>query len=123
MRMRQEDGNTTIEHLKDVVREFVRDREWEKYHTPRNLAESISIESSELLELFQWSLSVEESSLDSMRLSQLEDELADILVYCIGLANVTKIDVTTAILNKMKKNEQKYPAEKYKRTYSKPRKE
>jgi NTP pyrophosphatase (non-canonical NTP hydrolase) len=121
--VKSKDNNTTFEDLKEAVRKFVRDREWEKYHTPRNLAESISIESCELLELFQWSLSEDESSVDSMRLSQLEDELADILVYCISLANVTKIDVTTAILNKMKKNEQRYPAQKYKGTYSKPEKE
>jgi len=114
------DNSTTLQTLKSAVRTFVKDREWEKYHTPRNLAESISIEASELLELFQWSLEEETSSLDSAKLSQLEDELADILVYCISLANVTNIDISTVVLNKMKRNEEKYPAERYRGTYSKP---
>jgi NTP pyrophosphatase (non-canonical NTP hydrolase) len=121
--MERNDNNTTLQNLKKTVENFVKDRDWEKYHTARNLAESISIEASELLELFQWSLSEEELSPGSMKLSRLEEELADVLVYCLSLANSAKIDVTIAILSKMKKNEQKYPAEKYKGTYSKPGKD
>jgi NTP pyrophosphatase (non-canonical NTP hydrolase) len=55
-------------------------------------------------------------------LKKLEEELADVLIYCIAIANATGIDVTTAILNKMKRNEEKYPTERYKGTYSKPEK-
>ena len=119
--MEDNDNNTTLQGLKSAVQTFVKDREWEKYHTPRNLAESISIEASELLELFQWSLSEEKSPvMEPEKLRRLKDELADVLVYCISLANATGIDITTVILSKMKKDEEKYPTEKYRGTYSRP---
>jgi len=121
--MEQTDGNTTIQDLKTSVHDFVKNRDWEKYHTARNLAESISIEASELLELFQWSLDEEDKSKvtqDPAELGRVADELADVLIYCLGLANVTGIDIAQAILHKLKKNEEKYPIGKYKGTYSKP---
>jgi len=119
--MEDNDNNTTLQGLKSAVQTFVKDREWEKYHTPRNLAESISIEASELLELFQWSLSEEKSPvMEPEKLRRLKDELADVLVYCISLANATGIDITTVVLSKMKKDEEKYPTEKYRGTYSRP---
>ena len=119
--MEPNDVNTTLQSLKIAVHNFVKDREWEKYHTPRNLAESISIEASELLELFQWSLNEEKSSvMDPEKLRRLEDELADVFVYCISLTNATGIDITKCIMSKMKRNEEKYPTEKYRGTYSKP---
>jgi len=122
--MGRNDNNTTIEILKTAVQNFVKDRDWQKYHTARNLAESISIEASELLELFQWSLNDEKSlGMEREKLRRLEDELADVLVYCLSLANATGIDITTVVLGKMKKNEEKYPTEKHRGTYSRPPKE
>jgi NTP pyrophosphatase (non-canonical NTP hydrolase) len=112
------DNNTTIQTLKIAVRKFVEDREWTKYHTPRNLAESIAIEASELLELYQWGLNG--TTEDSARAGKVEEELADVVIYCIGLANVMGIDLVNAILDKMRKNEEKYPIDKYKGSYSKP---
>ena len=121
--MESGDGHTTVTDLKATVARFVKDREWERFHTPRNLAESICIESAELLELFQWSDQDEAPTANSPpMLKKLEEELADVLIYCIAIANATGIDVTTAILNKMKRNEEKYPTERYKGTYSKPEK-
>jgi len=120
-RMTRNDNDTTVVDLKNSVSKFVKDREWGRFHTPRNLAESICIESAELLEIFQWS--TEEDSLstsDQSTVRKVEDELADVLIYCVGLANVVGIDITTAILNKMERNEEKYPADRYKGTYSKP---
>jgi NTP pyrophosphatase (non-canonical NTP hydrolase) len=79
--------NTTLQNLKTSVRDFVKDRDWEKYHTARNLAESISIEAAELLELFQWSLNEEDESGvtgDPVKLRKVEEELADVLIYCVG---------------------------------------
>lgn len=120
--MESNDNNTTFQTLKVAVDKFVKDRDWIKYHTARNLAESISIEASELLELFQWSLNEDEASLaaEPSKLGRVEEELADVLIYCVGLANVTGIDVAKAIFSKLAKNEKKYPVQRYKGTYSKP---
>jgi len=121
LEMEYSDSNMTLRALKTAVQTFVKDRDWEKYHTPRNLAESIIVEASELLELFQWSLNEEKLSvMESEKLRRLEDELADVFVYCISLANVTGIDIANCIMSKMKRNEEKYPTERYRGTYSKP---
>ena len=116
------DRETTILQLRARVQKFVDDRDWQKYHKPKNLAMSIAIEASELMELFQW---VEETETDAItgnreKLSHLEEELADIMVYCLSLANVVNIDISRAIMNKIDKNERKYPPEQFKGTYEKP---
>lgn len=116
------DRETTILQLRARVQKFVDDRDWQKYHKPKNLAMSIAIEASELMELFQW---VEETETDTItknreKLSHLEEELADIMVYCLSLANVVNIDISRAIMNKIDKNERKYPPEQFKGTYEKP---
>jgi len=108
LEMGYNDSNMTLQGLKAAVQNFVKDREWQKYHTPRNLAESISIEASELLELFQWSIKEEESSVDA---AKLEDELADVMIYCLSLSNAAGIDITRAVLRKLGKNEERYPKE------------
>jgi len=116
------DRETTILQLRARVQKFVDDRDWQKYHEPKNLAMSIAIEASELMELFQW---VEETETDTItgkreKLSRMEEELADIMVYCLSLANVVNIDISRAIMNKIDKNERKYPPEQFKGTYEKP---
>jgi NTP pyrophosphatase (non-canonical NTP hydrolase) len=80
---------------------FRDDRAWEKYHTPANLAKSISIEASELLELFQWS--------DNADLERIKEELADVLIYSITLAEKLELNIKTIILEKIEKNRIKYP--------------
>ena len=123
--MKHSDSDTTIEALKAVAHDFVKDRKWEKYHTARNLAESISIEASELLELFQWTLGGDEAPIgaEAAKLARMKEELGDVLIYCLCLANVAGIDVSRAVLDKVRKNEEKYPIERYKGSYSKPVKE
>jgi len=116
------DKETSIWQLKARVQKFVDDRDWQKYHKPKNLAMSIAIEASELMELFQW---VDENEIDAItknhvKLISLEEELADIMVYCLSLANVINIDVSRAIIKKIDKNERKYPVEKFKGIYEKP---
>ena len=109
------DSSTTVQKLKRLVREFVRDREWEKFHNPKDLAEAICVEAAELLELFQW-VPTDESSRqvsDRATLERVEEELADILIYCLSLANVTGIDVASAVADKVRKNSAKYPPDKY----------
>ena len=92
------------EELRAALRQFVAERNWQQFHTPENLAKSISIESSELLELFQWS---EPSSIE-----EVKDELADVLTYCILLADKYDLDIEKIVLEKLEKTKAKYPVEK-----------
>lgn len=89
------------------IRQFVSDRDWGKYHTPANLAKSISIEANELLECFQWSD-------DGYSLDAVKDELADVLIYCIDMLDALGLDADEIINAKMAKNAAKYPVEKSK---------
>ncbi len=91
----------------DRIRKFSSDREWEKFHSPANLAKSISIEANELLECFQW----DEERFD---ISDVKDELADVLIYCQNMLDKLGLDEEEIVNNKMKKNEIKYPVEKAK---------
>ena len=97
------------------IRQFVEDRDWSMFHRPTALAISTAIETGELLELFQWRSDAEvETSLQSEKyLQALSDEIADVLIYILRLADVTGINPTEAILNKMKKNRAKYPAKEW----------
>ncbi len=117
------DDEITISHLKKIVDKFVSERDWEKYHTPKNLAESISIEAAELLELFQWrnDREIEMFLEDPKFVSEIEEELADILIYCISFANRLNIDISRAISSKMEKNKRKYPIDLYKGKLGKPK--
>ena len=116
------DKETSIWQLKARVQKFVDDRDWQKYHKPKNLAMSIAIESSELMELFQWADETESDAItkNQEKLTALKDELADIMTYCLSLANVLNIDISQAIMGKIDKNERKYPVEEFKGFYEKP---
>jgi len=94
------------EEVIQALRKFVDDRDWQQFHSPENLAKSISIESAELLELYQWG---EEPDIERIR-----EELADVLAYCFHLADNLGIDVYEAVLSKIVKNEEKYPIDKSK---------
>ena len=91
----------------DRIRRFTEDRDWNQFHTPANLAKSISIEANELLECFQWS----DSDYD---LEHLKEELADVIVYCQDMLDKLGLDVDEIVMSKMAKNEAKYPIEKAK---------
>lgn len=93
------------------IRQFTIDRNWDQFHTPSNLAKSISIEAGELLECFQWD--------DNYDLDKVKDELADVLVYCVDLALKLDLDLDTIIHEKMIKNAEKYPVEKSKNSSKK----
>ena len=110
------DANTNISYLSSQVREFLEERDWGKYHNPKDVAESISIEAGELLQLFQW-VKPEDSlqfKSDSSKVQRIREELADVVLYCLSLASTLGIDLTTAILDKIKQNKVKYPASLYK---------
>jgi len=85
---------------------FTNDRDWDQFHSPENLAKSISIEAAELLECFQWN--------NEYKIEEVIDELADIVNYCILMADKLGVDLEEIVLNKMKKNEEKYPIDKSK---------
>ena len=87
------------------ITRFTEDRDWEQFHTPANLAKSISIEANELLECFQWSD-------DNYDLEAVKDELADVIVYCVDMLDRLHLDVDEIVNAKMAKNEAKYPVEK-----------
>ena len=96
-----------FEQVKQRIDKFVTDRDWRQFHTPSNLAKSISIEASELLECFQWS----DTDYD---LEHVKEELADVLNYCIQMSQVLNLDIVDILNAKMDKTEKKYPIEKAK---------
>ena len=89
------------------IKKFRDDREWKQFHTPSNLAKAISIESGELLEEFLWDN-------DNFNLKNVKEELADVMIYCIHMANALDVNIEDIINMKMDKNELKYPVEKAK---------
>jgi NTP pyrophosphatase (non-canonical NTP hydrolase) len=101
----------TFEEAAAKAIEFRNERDWKQFHNPKDLAISISLESSELLELFQWS----GTDLEAARKKpEMTEELADVMIYCIYMANALNIDIPEAIQNKIDKNAAKYPVEKAK---------
>lgn len=101
--MKKSDSDTNIQELKDLVVKFREERDWGKHHSPKNLAISIAIEASELMELFQWD---EYSKSDKQKMS---DELADILIYCFNFADTQDIDIATVFRKKLQAAARKYP--------------
>lgn len=113
------DDATTVAELRALVRGFVDQRDWRQFHTPKNLAMSLAIEAAELMEHFQW-LTPEQSRAvagDADKLSDVADELADVVCYALALANELPIDLAAAVERKMVKNAAKYPAEQYRGRY------
>jgi NTP pyrophosphatase (non-canonical NTP hydrolase) len=107
------DSSTTLAELRDIVRRFVDERDWRQFHSPKNLSMSLAIEAAELMEHFQWIDAAESRRIgdDPARLSEVRDELADVLCYALALANELHIDLSSALRDKMVKNAAKYPAE------------
>jgi NTP pyrophosphatase (non-canonical NTP hydrolase) len=113
------DAQTTLAELRLLVQLFVGERDWQRFHTPKNLSMSVAIEAAELMEHFQW-LTAEASQAvasDPPKLAAVGEELADVLCYCLALANALGLDVATIVRDKMRKNALKYPAEAYRGRY------
>lgn len=110
------DADTTIAELKERMARFVSERNWERYHTPKNLAVSLVLEAAEVLEHFQWRTDqeVEVYLRDPAALRALGEEIADVFSYVLSLSNVLGIDLTTAFLEKLRKNETRYPISEWK---------
>ena len=104
------DHTTTIETLRHEIARFVDERNWQVYHTPKSLSMSIAIEAAELMEHFQWhgnEASRQAAQRDDVR-GAVADELADVLIYCLALANVLEVDVSEAVLAKLARNQQRF---------------
>ena len=95
-----------MEELMKEIKEFNKERDWDQFHSPENLAKSISIESGELLECFQWN--------NNFNKDEVCEELADVFTYCIMMADKLEVDPETIIRKKLEKTKKKYPVEKAK---------
>ena len=109
------DKDTSIDELRQLVAEFVRERNWEQFHTPKNLAMALSIEAAELMEHFQWLTPDESAALGGQpdKLAEVADELADVTCYLLAMCNALGVDLASAVRGKMLKNVQKYPADQF----------
>lgn len=107
------DTTTTVAQLRDRIRQFVAARDWQAYHSPKNLTMALAIEVSELMEHFQWITPEASRTIcdDLTKCEAVRDELADVIGYALAIANELEIDVSTAMREKMVKNEAKYPVE------------
>jgi NTP pyrophosphatase (non-canonical NTP hydrolase) len=106
--------SATFAGLRDALRRFAAARDWEQFHTPKNLAMALAVEAAELLEHFQWLTPGESARLDARRKRAVEDEIADVLLYLTRLADVLDIDPLAAARRKMGVNSRKYPVRRAK---------
>lgn len=100
-----------IDSLNERIRKFVEDRDWEQYHSPKNLAMAMIVEASELVEIFQWMTEEESHNLEPDKLRRVEEEIADVTVYLMRIADQLNINLYEAIDRKLTLNEKKYPAD------------
>ena len=103
--------NGELTRLRDLVRVFVDERDWDQFHTPKNLSSALSVEAAELLEHFQWLKHGQADELGADKLVQVRHEIADVLVYLVRLADKLDVDLMAAVEEKMVLNRAKYPAE------------
>lgn len=103
------DGELT--ELRDVIRFFVNERDWDQFHTPKNLSAALCVEAAELLEHFQWLQTGGDNELSAQKIEQIKHEMADVLVYLIRLADKLNVDLKEAVHVKMAINQAKYPAD------------
>jgi dCTP diphosphatase len=105
---------TTLEQLASHVREFGRERDWHLYHTPKNLTAALIVEAAELLEPFQWLTPEQSLNLPPEKKEAVRQEMADVLIYLVSLANCLEVDLLQAAEDKLAINAAKYPVEKAK---------
>jgi NTP pyrophosphatase (non-canonical NTP hydrolase) len=113
------DSATTVAELRQLIADFVAERDWSQFHSPKNVSMALAIEAAELMEHFQWLTTEASRALaeDPHKLAEVGEELADVIGYSFALANELGIDVSRAIRAKMVKNAQKYPADQYRGRY------
>lgn len=102
----------SIDSLRLALRQFAAERDWDQFHSPKNLAIALSVETSELLEHFQWMAEADSNHLPPEKLNQVRDEMADVLIYLVRIADKLGIDLLEASSKKLEVNAEKYPVEK-----------
>ncbi len=113
------DSQSTLSDLMHLVRSFEEERDWEQFHTPKNLAMGVAVETGELLEHFLWTTPEESQQIkdDPEQLHQVGEEIADVFAYLLSLSNCLGIDLSDTFYRKMQRNMEKYPADKYRGKY------
>ena len=111
------DHDTTIEQLREVVRQFVDERDWQQFHSPKNLSMALAIEVGDLMEHFQWITPEASREVSGETFAAVGEEMADVLCYLLAIANELDIDLSTTLREKMVKNRQKYPTDEYRGRY------
>lgn len=110
--MADQSENGEFSRLREEIRAFVAERDWDQFHTPKNLSSALCVEAAELLEHFQWLPTGSGDELNPAKLQQVRHEMADVLVYLIRLADKLDVDLSAAVSEKMILNRVKYPADK-----------
>lgn len=103
-----------MKELVTNLRKFAEQRDWEQFHSPKNLAMALSVEVAEIVEHFQWLTQAQSNNLDSVKLAEIKEEIADVMIYLTRLADQLGIDPVQAAEEKMRLNEKRYPVEKAK---------
>jgi NTP pyrophosphatase (non-canonical NTP hydrolase) len=110
--MIEPNGSEQLTTLRDEIRTFVAERDWDQFHSPKNLSSALCVEAAELLEHFQWLATGTRDELGSEKTVQVKHEMADVFVYLIRLADKLDVDLFEAVIEKMAINRRKYPADK-----------
>ena len=101
-----------MKELIGLIREFNKERDWDQYHSPKNLAMALSVEAGEIVEIFQWLTQDQSKNLDPDKLKDVKEEIADVMIFLINLTDKLGIDPIEAAREKLKKNRKNYPADK-----------
>jgi dCTP diphosphatase len=104
--------SASLEGLRDALRQFASDRDWNQFHSPKNLAIALSVEAAELLEHFQWTPDAASENVSPDQRAGIREEVADVFIYLIRLADKLEIDLLAAASEKIRLNAEKYPVEK-----------
>src|SRR6202051_4723957 len=109
----------SLQELRNALRQFAADRDWDQFHSPKNLAIALNVEAAELLEHFQWMSDTESAGIPAEKRAKVREELADVLLYLIRLADKLDVDLAVAAAEKIAINAEKYPVEKARRSSKK----
>src|SRR5215208_4593206 len=112
-------GRNSMDDLRDAINRFIEDRDWDQFHSPKNLAMALSVEVAEIVEHFQWLTEEQSRNLPTEKLAEIREEIGDVMIYLIELADKLGVDPVEAAKAKVTINGQKYPAELVKGNASK----
>lgn len=107
-------SNHDIDEIRAKLAQFAKDRDWDQFHSPKNLSMALSVEVSELMEHFQWLTEQQSKDLNNEAIEAISQEIADVQIYLLMLAEKLNINIFDSVVDKIKKNEAKYPADKVK---------